>query len=389
MTRPDRILVVDDEPDLEVLVRQRYRKRIRANELDFLFAPHGERALELLYEQPDVEIVLTDINMPVMDGLTLLSRLREIDRLVKAVVVSAYGDMENIRSAMNLGAFDFLTKPIDLNDLDLTLDKTRREVALFKEAESHRKRLFTLEQDLAVASRIQQAMLPQRVPTVSAKASADLYGTMLPAKAVSGDFYDYFALDERRLAVVLGDVSGKGIPAALLMALSRILTKSVARTVADPAECLARVNRLVYEERGSDRFVTMFYGVVDLDALTLTYCNAGHNPPYIIRRGGTVEETPLTGGLVMGVNPDARYEQATLPLAPDDTLFLYSDGLTEAMTPDNRMYGEARLEALLRSVEGGAREIVDRVIEDVRAFTGDAEQSDDLTLAAARIVTTR
>ena len=128
-----KILVVDDEPDLESLVRQKYRREIRDGEMDFLFASNGKDALSVLGDNGDVEIVISDINMPVMDGLTLLGRLKELDNRIKTVIVSAYGDMKNIRTAMNLGAFDFLTKPIDFSDLELTIDKTIADLQSLRE----------------------------------------------------------------------------------------------------------------------------------------------------------------------------------------------------------------------------------------------------------------
>ena len=127
------ILVVDDEPDLELLVTQKFRRRIRTGELSFLFADNGTRALSVLQDQPDVDLVLTDINMPQMDGLTLLRRLQEVHDDLRAVIVSAYGDMRNIRTAMNLGAFDFVTKPAKLNELDLLVQKAYRARDLTKE----------------------------------------------------------------------------------------------------------------------------------------------------------------------------------------------------------------------------------------------------------------
>ena len=128
-----RILVVDDEPDLETLVVQKFRSQIRNDEMDFLFAEDGVDALSQLQENPDVDIVLSDINMPRMDGLTLLGKLNELDIQLRAVIVSAYGDMSNIRTAMNLGAFDFVTKPIDFNDLELTLDKSITDLENLRE----------------------------------------------------------------------------------------------------------------------------------------------------------------------------------------------------------------------------------------------------------------
>src|SRR2546428_12195177 len=130
---PFKVLIVDDEPDLEVLIRQRFRKRIKDAQFEFVFAHNGEEALTKLPEDPSLDVVMSDINMPVMDGLTLLSRLTDINRILKAVVVSAYGDMLNIRTAMNRGAYDFLTKPIDFQDFEVTLNKTILELETIKQ----------------------------------------------------------------------------------------------------------------------------------------------------------------------------------------------------------------------------------------------------------------
>src|SRR4028119_777985 len=129
---PAKILVVDDEPDLEPLIRQKFRKRIRQNELLFIFARNGAEALEKLQAEPDIDMVLTDLNMPGLDGLTLLTRLNELHPIIKTVIISAYGDMENIRAAMNRGAFDFLTKPLDFQDLEITINKTLQHVQHMK-----------------------------------------------------------------------------------------------------------------------------------------------------------------------------------------------------------------------------------------------------------------
>src|SRR5947207_5396972 len=138
MTCPAKILAVDDEADFELLIRQRFRRQIRSEEFAFRFAHHGEEALAALAEEPDIELLLLDINMPVMDGLTLLAELRARQSPVRAIVVSAYGDMANIRTAMNRGAFDFVTKPVDLNDLEITMNKTLDEIARLRDLDRRR-----------------------------------------------------------------------------------------------------------------------------------------------------------------------------------------------------------------------------------------------------------
>jgi sigma-B regulation protein RsbU (phosphoserine phosphatase) len=163
-----KILVVDDEADLEVLIRQKFRKQIRDNEYDFTFAQNGVEALSRIADQPDIGLVLSDINMPEMDGLTLLHRINELKNpVLKAIIVSAYGDMDNIRVAMNRGAFDFLTKPIDFNDLETTIAKTLEQLAVLRQATTDREQLLSVRNDLNTAARIQQSILPQTFPAVS------------------------------------------------------------------------------------------------------------------------------------------------------------------------------------------------------------------------------
>src|SRR5947209_14965984 len=161
---PRQILVVDDEPDLELLVRQRFRRQIREGEFEFFFSHNGEEALEALDGKPTIDVVLSDINMPVMDGLTLLGKLRERQGCLKAVVVSAYGDMANIRTAMNRGAIDFLMKPIDFQDLEITIHKTLDHVSQLKQSLHTQQQLMAIQHELSIAARIQQSILPGRFP---------------------------------------------------------------------------------------------------------------------------------------------------------------------------------------------------------------------------------
>lgn len=208
---PHKILVVDDEPDLELLIKQKFRKEIKDDSFQFVFAHNGVQALESLEEHEDISVVLSDINMPEMDGLTLLQKLHEMNNpLLKSVIVSAYGDMENIRTAMNRGAFDFLTKPIDFNDLDLTVRKTMQHLEVIKSALQSRDELVAVQRDLTTAARIQQSLLPNVFPPFPERNEFEIHAEMITAKNVGGDFYDFYFLDDDRLAFAIGDVSGKG-----------------------------------------------------------------------------------------------------------------------------------------------------------------------------------
>jgi sigma-B regulation protein RsbU (phosphoserine phosphatase) len=160
-------LLVDDEPDLEHLVLQRFRKQIRDKEYSFVFAHNGAEAIDLLRDDPEIEVVLTDIKMPVMDGLALLEKIPEINRFLQPVIVSAYGDMANIRTAMNRGAFDFLTKPIDFADFEITLTKSLNQARALKQAARASEQLAALQHELSIAATIQQSLLPPENPSLS------------------------------------------------------------------------------------------------------------------------------------------------------------------------------------------------------------------------------
>ena len=337
-----KLLVVDDEPDLELLIRQKFRRQIRDEQFRFVFARNGVEALQKLREEPDIDIVLTDINMPEMDGLTLLIKLNELNLLLKAVIVSAYGDMENIRTAMNRGAADFLTKPIDFQDFEITVSKTLQQLQMLKEAVREHDQLLTIRHELDLARDLQQSILPRTFPAFPQRTDFDIFAAMLPAREIGGDFYDYFLLDDEHLALVIADVSGKGMPAALFMAVSRSLLKSTALQHVPPGECLQHVNDLLCLDNSSEMFVTVFYAILNTRTGEIAYSNGGHNPPCLVRHDG-VHLLPGTGGMVLGAFPDVRYDAKTARLEPGDALFLYTDGVTEAMDCDGGLFSDRRL----------------------------------------------
>ncbi len=383
---PPKILVVDDEPDLEVLIRQRFRKQIRDDELRFEFAQNGVQALTRLDEHPDISLILSDINMPEMDGLTLLEKVGQRNNpVIKSVIISAYGDMENIRTAMNRGAFDFLTKPIDFTDLDLTMQKTMRQLEVIRQALKARDELVAVQRDLSTANRIQQSLLPKTFPPFPHRPEIDIYAEMLTAKEVGGDFYDFYLIDEDRLAFAVGDVSGKGIPAAIYMAVSRTLLKAIAHQVVNPGEVLRKLNTLLIPESDSATFVTVFYGVLNVHTGEVQFSNGGHNLPYHVRPTGEIEQLPMTDGMFLGKFPHTDFETKRLHLASGDSLFVYTDGVSEAMDPEMNLYQEGRLEMYLKSAGGKAvQDVVRGSIADLKKHTRDAPQSDDITVLLLR-----
>ena len=379
---PTRLLVVDDEEDLELLIRQRFRRLIRQGEIDFVFAHNGKEALEKLAEHPEIRLVLSDINMPVMDGLTLLSQLEDICPEIRAVIVSAYGDMENIRTAMNRGAFDFVTKPIDFNDLEITIRKTLKHIETMQNALESRDRLVAITRELEVATQVQMSILPR---DRSHSETHEIQAMMIPAREIGGDFYNYFSLDDALIGLIIADVSGKGIPAALFTMVTQTLLKGAVRNFASPARCLSEVNELLAEDNESCVFVTVFYGILDLRDGNFRYCNGGHNPPRLVRSDSGVEMLPTTGNVVLGVFPGHGYVDGEVQLNPGDTLFLYTDGISEAQNARSEEFGEQRLDKKLTSLkQATARDVVNEVVDAVHLFVEDTPQSDDITCIALR-----
>ena len=377
MERPYKILVVDDEPDLEPLVLQRMRRDIRAHRYEFVFAQNGVEALERLNEDEGIDMVLSDINMPRMDGLTLLEQIPQVDPEVRAVIISAYGDMKNIRTAMNRGAFDFVTKPIDFEDLKVTIERTLRHMAEWREALSSRDKLVALQNELDVASKMQQSILPTHFPKGS---DYEVFGNMEPARSVGGDFFDVMQLDNGHIGLAIADVSDKGVPAALFMMSTRTLLKGSAIGSSNPSEVLGEVNDLLNEDNDTAMFVTTLYATYDPASGELSYANGGHNSPLIVHADGTSHLLPLTGGIALGVVPDLEYEQNTVTLLPGDTLVLYTDGVTEAMNVDGEEFGTQRLqEVFVGPNSKNGQEASQAVFQAVSSFAGDTPQSDDIT----------
>ena len=382
-----KILSVDDETDLELLLTQFFRRQIRKGEYEFFFAHNGLEALQVLLKHPDISIILSDINMPEMDGLTLLTKINEM-RIpsLKCIMVSAYGDMDNIRHAMNNGAFDFATKPIDLDDLQITIDKAVEQIEYIRNSQKEHAQLVDIQSDLSVAREIQQAILPRTFElNMADAASVDIYASMHAAKDVGGDFYDFFPIDDHRIGFTIADVSGKGVPAAIFMAVSRTLIKATGLRDMGSNECMKTVNDILCDESVGSMFVTVFYGIYDLQTGQVDFTNAGHNPPYILHADGTVEMVKSDCNLVLGALEGIDFKNASLQLEPGDTLVMYTDGVTEAENKEQAQFENARLETTLAALKGASsRQIVDTVNARVKEFTDGAPQSDDITQLVIR-----
>jgi len=238
--------------------------------------------------------------------------------------------------------------------------------------------------ELSVATHIQTSMLPCIFPAFPERTEFDIYATMNPAKEVGGDFYDFFLVDDDHLAVVIADVSGKGIPAALFMVIAKTLIKDHAQQGTQPEEVFTEVNRLLCEANDEGMFVTAWMGVLELSTGHLAYVNAGHNPP-LLRHGGKYEFLRTRSGFILAGMEGMRYRPASLELSPGDAVYLYTDGVTEAANESKQLYGDQRLfDTLNAHADSGPETLLKIVKDDVDAFVGDAPQFDDITMLGLR-----
>ncbi|MBI2419484.1 MAG: SpoIIE family protein phosphatase [Ignavibacteriales bacterium] len=382
-----KVLVVDDEPDLELLVRQHFRRKIRSGDMSFVFAHNGKLALEQLAEHRDIDVVMSDINMPEMDGLTLLNEIIKQYPLLRSVIVSAYGDMKNLRTAMNNGAYDFVTKPIDFDDLEKTLLKTILEVEQLKESNSMRDELVNVRKELQIGREIQLSFLPTSIHPVQ---GWDFAAHFQPAKEVAGDFYDIFPLaGENKVCFMLGDVCGKGVGSALFMTLCRSLLHAYAIMNENDPDITLKTVQMAHDyittiHEDANMFATLFFGVLDTHTGEIEYVNCGHCSPVIYRLDGTQTELEPSGPVV-GMFPSTDFELKKNVLTPGSLLFIYSDGATDCINPEQELFGEEKLIQFVQErIVESSEQILKNVIDAIAEFSREADQFDDITLMAIK-----
>ncbi|MBN2568428.1 MAG: SpoIIE family protein phosphatase, partial [Deltaproteobacteria bacterium] len=242
-----------------------------------------------------------------------------------------------------------------------------------------------IESELQIAHDIQMGILPKIFPAFPDMPEFDLYATLEPAREVGGDLFDFFFLDDEHLCFNVGDVSGKGVPAALFMAITRTLIKTKATKNLTPEVVLHRVNQDLSMDNPSLLFVTLFLGILNIKDGTVEYCNGGHNPPYIIRASGEIEAVEMTGGIALGVMEGFSFQSKQFFLNKGDALFIYSDGVTEAMNSKLELFSEARLEGELDRLKGlPVGDILAGVMGKILEFSQDEPQTDDITMMIIR-----
>ena len=379
------ILAVDDTPTnislLAGLLGEQYKVKAATN---------GAKALELAAANPP-DLILLDIMMPGLSGYDVLERLRADPRLrhIPVIMISAVDEIESVIRCIELGAEDYLPKPFNP-----TLLRTRVNASLEKKRlrDDIVRHLDQIENELKAAREIQLSMVPLDFHAPTAATPVEIFATLEPAREIGGDLYDFFWGEDGRLYFVVADVSGKGAPAALFMARIKTMTRLVAMLYREPSgkpvepgRIVERINEDVCMDNRQDMFVTVFFGILDPRTCTLTYCNAGHNTPYVIGSDGV---TKLKGahGIPMGILGDYRYETETCELKRGDCVFAFTDGVTEAMDAESSFFSDARLEDVLKGLAAApARAVVSEVNAKVRDFSAGEPQADDIAAMAIRL----
>lgn len=395
-----KLLVVDDEtPNLEKL------KRTFVTDFEVYEAKDGKEALTLLKDVP-FSAIITDQRMPGISGVDLLRESLQLNPNAIRIILTGFTEVEDLIDSINEGHVDrYVTKPWDPFSLKHAVRQELERAELKKENE-------LLAEQLRIAKEVQRQLFPQTLPLMK---DLDYTGVCVPANGVGGDYYDFLKLQDGQLCIALGDVSGKGISAALLMASLQALFRSHAPLRADALDQLvAHINQLMCSSTDDSKFATFFCGVYDDQDHVLTYVNAGHNPPLWFRRQQSIanlgagssptaisKETdpPVnswetvrleTGGVVLGLFPEADYSYERIEMQPGDILLVFTDGVTEAFDVNDEEFGERRLEEVVRkNTDLSATQLTDSILEEISGFIGDVPKQDDLTIVVVKLMNRR
>ena len=389
MNTPPRILIVDDEPfNVDYLEQE-----LSDFNYELLTAVNGEEALEKIRSHsPD--LVLLDIMMPVMDGFTVLDRAKADPtvRDIPIIIISANSDLQSVVKGLKKGAEDYLPKPFEPTILHARISTSLERKRLRDQEQLY---LQSLENELNIARNIQQEFLPAEMPVLPGWEIASYFKA---AKFVAGDYYDAFTLPDGNLVLVVGDVCGKGIGAALFMTLFRSLLRATSiagylleETNSTPLSPTKHIEQAItitnsYVANTHEKalvFSTVFIGILNASNGTLTYINAGNEAPFLLRTDGTFEQLRPTGPVV-GFMPDAKYKVNEVTLNSGDSLLVFTDGIPDSKNEQNEFYGHERLVEFVKHKEPTSADLVNRLGSELDTFIDTSEQFDDITILALR-----
>ena len=398
--------MVDDSPENIDLLGN-----ILNHDYEIKVALSGEKALKIAGSEKSPDIILLDIMMPGMDGYEVCRRLKSDAKTqdIPVIFVTSMSEVEDETKGLEVGAVDYITKPIrspivqarvkshiELKEareylknqneiLERRVDERTREVLDLQRVEFElRAAQEKVENELSIAAQIQRSILPSNFPAFPEHSEFDLYAMMLPAREVGGDFYDFFFVDDDHLAVIIADVSDKGVPAALFTMISRTIIRSVVRQRKSPSQVLAETNDLLCEGNDTGMFVTVFLAYYHLPSGHFTYSNGGHNPALSFGPNGAGKKLARKHGPALGVRSGLSYKEDIETLEPGQIIVLYTDGVTEASSPQDELFGLDRFSKLVCSCESlKLSQMINHIDKDLKEFQ-QGNQFDDITVLALK-----
>jgi serine phosphatase RsbU (regulator of sigma subunit) len=370
----EEILIVDDTPaNLRLLTQMLAQRRygVRA-------VTSGARALESARANPP-SLILLDIRMPEMNGYQVCEILKEDPRTIDipVIFISALNEIEDKVKGFSVGGVDYITKPFQLEEVLARVETHLALRRLQKRLQDANKRY---ERELALAGSLQATFLPCEPVNIP---GWQLSVILKPARETSGDYYDVYSLSNGSLGILIADVVDKGAAAALYMALSCTLIRTYAQDYpSQPESVLSAVNQRIISDTDATRFMTVFYGILDPAIGRLIYCNAGHNPPILLRSGKKVTEDRLSNtGVPLGLFEDETWKHAEVQLNPGDMLVLYTDGVTEAQNSEGEFFDLHRLiQSAIANLGHEAKAVQQAILADIDQFMGGAPQLDDIAM---------
>jgi sigma-B regulation protein RsbU (phosphoserine phosphatase) len=375
------ILVVDDEPDLELLIKQKFRREIRDGIYNFTFAGNGVEALSILTNDHNIELILTDINMPEMDGLTLLAKIKELNNpLLHSVIVSAYGDILNIRTAMNGGAFDFVVKPIDLKDLEITIKKAIENLSTFKKALQSRDELITVRKELEEARALQLSMLPESIPECE---GLDFAVFMETASEVGGDYYDFSRGNDESINIAVGDATGHGMKAGIMVSIMKTLFISDSSDF-DIKHFFNLSNNTIKSLKLGR--MMMAFAMLNIKGKQIRFINAGMPPILIYKASERNVVEYQNQSMPLGAIFDSNFNLKEITVDPEDTILILSDGLPELTGNNGEFFGYDRVQSeFIKIADQSPGEIIKHLKDSVNEWSGDHDLADDVTFVVIKV----
>lgn len=376
-----KILVVDDEPDLELLINQKFRKEIKHGIYSFVFAGNGIEALDKLNADKEIELVLTDINMPEMDGLTLLSKIKELNNpLLHPVIVSAYGDIFNIRTAMNGGAFDFVVKPIDLTDLEITIKKSLDNISALRKALKARDELISVRKELEEARALQLSMLPKSIPELK---GLEIAAYMNTASEVGGDYYDFSVNDDASVNIAIGDATGHGMRAGIMVAVMKTLfiTNSTHHDLEDFFKLANKAIKSLNLGR-----IMMAFAMMNIKGNHVKFLSAGMPSIFLYKKSANMIIEHDTHSMPLGAIAEQNFVLNNFTIDSGDVILILSDGLPELFNDLSQHFSYERVKSEFLSVaEDSPNKIVEHLQNRSVEWSNGIEPVDDITFIAIKI----